>query len=105
MYIKGTSVKKAVVVVDMQNDFIDGSLGTREAQEMLPRLKDKLQKLALSDEMELIFTMDTHEENYLSTQEGKNLPVEHCIKDTHGWLISRNRPKLWWKNRHLVQWN
>ena len=49
---------------------------------------DKLQKLALSDEMELIFSMDTHEENYLSTQEGKNLPVEHCIKDTHGWQIS-----------------
>ena len=51
MYIGGTSVKKAVVVVDMQNDFIDGSLGTREAQEMLPRLKDKLQNLALRDEM------------------------------------------------------
>ena len=81
-------MKKAVVVVDMQNDFIDGSLGTKEAQEMLPRLKAKLQKVAANDDTELIFTMDTHGENYLSTQEGKNLPVEHCIKGTQGWQIT-----------------
>lgn len=81
-------MKKAVVVVDMQNDFIDGSLGSKEAQEMLPRLKDKLQKVVENDEVGLIFTMDTHSENYLSTQEGQNLPVEHCIKGTHGWEIT-----------------
>lgn len=81
-------MKKAVVVVDMQNDFIDGSLGTKEAQEMLPRLIAKLQKVAANDDTELIFTMDTHGENYLSTQEGKNLPVEHCIKGTQGWQIT-----------------
>lgn len=81
-------MKKAVVVVDMQNDFIDGSLGTKEAQEMLPRLKDKLQQVVKNDAVELIFTMDTHGENYLRTQEGKNLPVEHCIKGTHGWEIT-----------------
>lgn len=81
-------MKKIIVVVDMQNDFINGSLGTKEAQEMLPRLKNKLQQAADSGSAELIFTMDTHGENYLSTQEGKNLPVEHCIKGSHGWEIT-----------------
>ncbi|WP_303841202.1 cysteine hydrolase family protein [Selenomonas ruminantium] len=81
-------MKKIIVVVDMQNDFINGSLGTKEAQEMLPRLKNKLQQAADSGSAELIFTMDTHGENYLSTQEGKNLPIEHCIKGSHGWEIT-----------------
>lgn len=81
-------MKKIIVVVDMQNDFIDGSLGTKEAQEMLPRLKEKLQQVTDSQSAELIFTMDTHGENYLHTQEGKNLPVEHCIKGSHGWEIT-----------------
>ena len=79
---------KSIVVVDMQNDFIDGSLGTKEAQEMLPRLKDKLKKVVENGSAELIFTMDTHGKDYLNTQEGKNLPVEHCIKGTQGWEIS-----------------
>ena len=81
-------MKKIIVVVDMQNDFINGSLGTKEAQEMLPRLKNKLQQAADSGSAEIIFTMDTHGENYLSTQEGKNLPIEHCIKGSHGWEIT-----------------
>ena len=79
---------KSIVVVDMQNDFIDGSLGTKEAQEMLPRLKDKLKKVVENGSAELIFTMDTHGKDYLHTQEGKKLPVEHCIKGTQGWEIS-----------------
>lgn len=81
-------MKKIIVVVDMQNDFIDGSLGTAEAQEMLPRLKEKLKQVTDSGSAELIFTMDTHGENYLQTQEGKNLPVEHCLKGSHGWEIT-----------------
>jgi nicotinamidase-related amidase len=81
-------MKKIIVVVDMQNDFIDGSLGTAEAQEMLPRLKEKLKQATDSGSAELIFTMDTHGENYLQTQEGKNLPVEHCLKGSHGWEIT-----------------
>ena len=81
-------MKKIVVVVDMQNDFIDGSLGTAEAQEMLPRLKEKLKQVTDNGSAELIFTMDTHGENYLQTQEGKNLPVEHCLKGSHGWEIT-----------------
>lgn len=79
---------KSIVVVDMQNDFIDGSLGTKEAQEMLPRLKDKLKKVVENGSAELVFTMDTHGKDYLNTQEGKKLPVEHCIKGTQGWEIS-----------------
>ena len=78
---------KNIVVVDMQNDFIDGSLGTKEAQAMLPRLKAKLEKVVECRSAELIFTMDTHGKDYLNTQEGKNLPVEHCIKGTQGWKI------------------
>ncbi|MBE6100013.1 MAG: cysteine hydrolase [Anaerovibrio sp.] len=72
----------------MQNDFIDGSLGTKEAQKMLPRLKDKLKKVVEDGSAELVFTMDTHGKDYLNTQEGKKLPVEHCIKGTQGWEIS-----------------
>ena len=79
---------KSIVVVDMQNDFIDGSLGTKEAQEMLPRLKAKLKKVVEDGSAELVFTMDTHGKDYLNTQEGKNLPVEHCRKGTQGWEIS-----------------
>ncbi|MBR6268726.1 MAG: isochorismatase family protein, partial [Selenomonadaceae bacterium] len=67
--------KKAIIVVDMQNDFIDGALGTKEAQEMLPHLAEKLSHA--DGETDILFTMDTHESNYLSTQEGKKLPVEH----------------------------
>ena len=66
---------KALVVVDMQNDFVDGALGTKEAQEMLPRLVEKLQNL--DSNTDIFFTQDTHKENYLETQEGKNLPVVH----------------------------
>ena len=78
---------KAIVVVDMQNDFIDGTLGTREAQEMLPRMVAKL-TAARAEGVALIFTMDTHGTDYLATQEGKKLPVEHCIRGTAGWQIA-----------------
>ncbi|WP_037325518.1 cysteine hydrolase family protein [Anaerovibrio sp. RM50] len=75
---------KCIVIVDMQNDFIDGALGTKEAQEMLPNLVEKLGAVKDAD---LIFTQDTHHKDYLSTQEGKNLPVEHCIEGEKGWEI------------------
>ena len=80
-------MRKAIVVIDMQNDFIDGALGTREAQEMLPRMVEKLTN-ARAEGTALIFTMDTHGADYLDTQEGKRLPVEHCIRDTAGWEIA-----------------
>lgn len=78
-------MKKLIVVVDMQNDFIDGALGTQEAQQMLPKLVKKLEQ---EKEAELIFTLDTHNQYYMDTQEGKNWPVPHCIKPEHGWKIT-----------------
>ncbi len=79
-------MKKALVVVDMQNDFVDGALGTKEAVAIIPAIKDKINKLR-KDGYEIVFTRDTHNEDYLNTQEGKNLPVAHCIKGTKGWEI------------------
>ena len=81
-------MKRLYVVVDMQKDFIDGSLGTREAQEMLPRMVDRLTEIQARKDTDIIFTMDTHGSDYLETQEGKNLPVKHCIEGTWGWQIS-----------------
>ena len=72
-----------LIVVDMQNDFIDGALGTKEAVAIVPNVKKKIEEFS----GRVIFTRDTHYENYLETQEGKNLPVEHCIKGTEGWKI------------------
>lgn len=72
---------KYLVVIDVQNDFVDGSLGTKEAQAMLPQLLSKVE----SFDGAVWMTKDTHPKNYLETQEGKNLPVEHCIKGTDGW--------------------
>lgn len=80
-------MKKVLIVVDMQNDFIDGALGTKEAVAILPNVKRKIEDYKRAGNT-VIFTRDTHDKNYLKTQEGKNLPVEHCIKDTAGWSIS-----------------
>lgn len=80
-------MRKALVVVDMQNDFIDGALGTTEAQEMLPRMVAKLTAEQAAGTV-LVFTMDTHGADYLQTQEGQKLPVEHCIRGTAGWQIA-----------------
>lgn len=74
---------KVLVVVDMQNDFIDGSLGTKEAQEILPQVAEKVRGF----DGRIVFTRDTHEEDYLHTQEGRKLPVKHCIRNTDGWQI------------------
>lgn len=76
-----------LIVVDMQNDFIDGSLGTEEAQEIVPRVFNKIEKY-WNVNKPIIFTMDTHSANYLNTFEGQHLPVKHCVKGSHGWRIS-----------------
>lgn len=73
-----------LIVVDMQNDFIDGALGTAEAVAIVPKVADKIRNFS----GRIIFTRDTHGEDYMDTQEGKNLPVPHCIKETEGWQIS-----------------
>ena len=72
-----------LIVVDMQNDFISGSLGTAEAQAIVGNVAEKIK----SFDGKVIFTRDTHEENYMDTQEGKKLPVSHCIIGTEGWQI------------------
>lgn len=74
---------KILIVVDMQNDFIDGALGTAEAVKIVPYVKQMIE----SFDGKVFFTRDTHFENYMNTQEGKNLPVPHCIKGTDGWQI------------------
>ncbi len=74
---------KILVVVDMQNDFIDGALGTPEAVAIVPYVKEVIEHF----EGKVLFTRDTHFENYMETQEGKNLPVPHCIKGSCGWQI------------------
>ena len=77
-------MRKLLVVVDMQNDFIDGSLGTAEALAIVDNVKRKIREY---DQRDIFVTMDTHPENYLETQEGRNLPVEHCIRGTEGWKV------------------
>lgn len=77
-------MQNILVVVDMQNDFIDGALGTKEAQAILPNVE----RLVKDFNGKIYFTRDTHSENYMQTQEGKNLPVPHCIKNTNGWEIA-----------------
>ena len=84
------NIDKLLVVVDMQNDFIDGSLGTKEAQEIVPKVIEKI----INFDGIIVATMDTHEEDYLSTQEGKNLPVPHCIRGTEGWQIRKELDAL-----------
>lgn len=72
-----------LVVVDMQNDFIDGALGTPEAVAIVPKVMVKM----MNFDGLVLATRDTHGEDYLERQEGKKLPVVHCIKETHGWEI------------------
>ena len=74
---------KILVVVDMQKDFIDGALGTPEAVAIVPYVKQVIENF----DGNVLFTRDTHFDNYMDTQEGKNLPVRHCIKGTSGWEI------------------
>ncbi|MBQ8800428.1 MAG: cysteine hydrolase [Lachnospiraceae bacterium] len=80
-------MKTTLLVIDMQNDFIDGALGTAEAQAIVPKVKEKIAK-AVERGDEIIFTRDTHGEDYLNTPEGKKLPVVHCVKGTKGWEIA-----------------
>ena len=80
-------MRKTLIVVDMQNDFIDGALGTKEAVAIVPAVASKIKEYRERGD-EIIFTRDTHHENYPETQEGKNLPVVHCIEGTQGWEIS-----------------
>ena len=81
---------KILVVVDMQNDFIDGALGTPEAASIVPYVREVIE----SFDGKVLYTRDTHFADYMDTQEGKNLPVPHCIKDTDGWRIRKELDAL-----------
>ena len=77
-------MKKILIVVDMQNDFIDGALGTKEAQTIVDKAAEKIK----SFDGEIVVTFDTHFENYMETSEGKKLPIPHCIKGTLGHALN-----------------
>ena len=77
-------MRKLLIVIDMQNDFIDGALGTKEAAAIINAVKEKIRSYPAED---VIATMDTHGEDYPETQEGRELPVPHCFKGTDGWQI------------------
>ncbi|WP_308002921.1 isochorismatase family protein, partial [uncultured Parolsenella sp.] len=72
-----------LVIVDMQHDFVDGALGTPEARQIVAGVTE----LARGFEGEVVFTLDTHGDDYLQTQEGRRLPVTHCLRGTHGWEL------------------
>lgn len=80
-------MKKCLIVVDYQNDFVNGSLGFAGAQQIGPRIVERIQT-ARENKEDVIFTLDTHSGNYLVTHEGKRLPVEHCLRGTSGWEIA-----------------
>lgn len=82
-------MSKILVVVDMQNDFIDGALGTKEAESIVKNVVTKIQQY-ISNNDSIYFTMDTHNEDYLKSQEGLKLPVEHCIKGSTGWELQKD---------------
>ncbi len=81
---------KVLIVIDMQNDFIDGALGTKEAVAIVPAVEKKIRDFR----GKVIFTYDTHQKEYLNTQEGRNLPVCHCIEGTEGWELPKNLEEL-----------
>lgn len=79
-------MKKCLIIIDMQNDFIDGSLSNKSAQDIIPAI---LEELRTGGYEHIVFTRDTHTKNYLNTPEGKRLPVEHCIMGTEGWELNQ----------------
>ncbi len=78
---------KTLIVIDMQNDFVSGCLGTKEAVQIVGNVKKKIDEY-LKNGNQVIFTRDTHAEDYLDTNEGRNLPVKHCVKNTEGWEVA-----------------
>ncbi len=79
-------MRKILIVIDMQNDFINGALGTKEAEAVVKPVIEKIKSYNIND---VYATRDTHTENYLETNEGRHLPVVHCIKGTAGWEIDK----------------
>lgn len=82
-------MNKILVVVDMQNDFLTGTLANESAVNVIPNIKREIESGKYDH---IIFTRDTHQKDYLETQEGKKLPVEHCIQNTWGWEVASELP-------------
>ena len=87
-----------LIVVDMQRDFVTGVLGTKEAQQILPAVVDRVQ----SFDGQVIFTRDTHQSDYMETQEGKFLPVPHCIQNSEGWHLVEPLEEIQTKRQYPV---
>jgi len=91
---------KMLIVVDMQNDFIDGALGTPEAAAIVEKVTRRIEES--SGEL-IIFTKDTHQDDYLTTPEGKKLPVPHCVEGTHGWQLNDKIFAAWKNNKNTIK--
>jgi len=91
---------KVLIVVDMQNDFIDGALGTAEAANIVNSVVNRIK--SSTDEL-ILFTQDTHQKDYLNTAEGKKLPIPHCIEGTDGWQINKLVFDAWRSNKNTVK--
>ena len=91
-------MSKYLVVVDMQNDFIDGALGSEEAKAIVPKVIDKIKNFKGA----VVYTRDTHDEDYFETLEGQKLPVEHCIELSEGWQLQKDIQELQIANRGLI---
>lgn len=85
---------RVLVVVDVQNDFVSGALGSLAAQSIIPHMRSRIKDYADAGDTLILFTKDTHEENYLDTFEGYRLPMEHCIRGTPGWSIVKEISSL-----------
>ena len=83
------AIKKILIIIDVQNDFVEGSLGTKEAKNIIPNIINKMRSYEGADNL-ILFTKDTHFDNYLDTAEGKKLPIPHCIYGTSGWSIHKD---------------
>lgn len=96
-------MKQILIVIDVQNDFVDGALGSKEAKVIIPNVVEKIKEYKTREDL-IITTQDTHYDNYLETFEGKNLPIEHCIANTDGWQLNDD---IWealknYKNKHNI---
>lgn len=93
---------KVLVLVDLQNDFIDGALGSQAAKDIIPNVIKKIEEYPNKSDTLVLFTKDTHYDNYLETLEGKLLPIEHCIENTKGWSINREVKDVVKRSRFLT---
>lgn len=98
------SKKRILIVVDMQNDFISGSLGSQAAKDIVPAVAEKIESYNKPGDA-VVFTKDTHFEDYMQTREGRHLPVEHCINDTYGWEFAEEIEEVMPQDAKIIEKN